>query len=127
MAQGFIIKNHSTLELKSLQKLNVKYTCKQGYCNAACGYVCMHLQFLHPPTVQVARTCAAAVWGLSVSEEARRLLQELGVVEVLVAAARRSLELQCCPDAEGSLATYTGEERPTFSQRQHFQVWCACI
>jgi len=75
------------------------------------------------PNIEVARMCAAAVWGLAVSEEARHLLQELGVVEVLVEAARRSLTLECCADTAGvPLDQYTGQQRPTFSQRQHFQA-----
>lgn len=71
---------------------------------------------------QVARTSVAAVWGLAVSEDARRLLQELGAVELLISGARRSLEMDCRPDAEADPAAYTRADRPTHGQRQQFQV-----
>jgi hypothetical protein len=49
--------------------------------------------------VQVASTCAAVLWALAVSKGPRQQLQQLGAVEALVAAARRSLELECCVDS----------------------------
>lgn len=44
-------------------------------------------------------------------------------MERLAAAARRSLELDCRPDADAPPPDkYTGEDRPSFRQRQHFQA-----
>ncbi len=87
---------------------------------------------LASPNLEVARAAAAAAWGLAVSEDARRALQGLGAVEVLAGAARRSLAIEGCADADGvPLDKYGGEERPTLSQRQRFQVKsvfaCLCM
>lgn len=79
---------------------------------------------LASPNVEVARACAAAAWALAASEAPRRRLLEAGAVEALVAAARRSLELDCRAFDDGSAPPpeqYTSADRPTRAQRAALQ------
>ncbi len=53
----------------------------------------MHIDTHDANQLQVAKTCAAAVWGLATSAEARHLLLQLGVMDALAAVAKGSLAL----------------------------------
>lgn len=71
--------------------------------------------------MQVARICAAAVWGLAVNERSRALLLDLGVVQVLLQVAQQSLELPCVAHLDHQEA-YLAGGKITQAQRNQLQV-----
>ncbi|KAF8071180.1 hypothetical protein HT031_001262 [Scenedesmus sp. PABB004] len=82
------------------------------------------VQHLQSASIEVARTCAAAVWGLAVNERCRALLLGLGAVQALLGVARASLALPCVADPERHAAEYLAGGKCSQSQRNQLQ---ACV
>jgi hypothetical protein len=81
-----------------------------------CNYLCFVLQ--------VAKTCAAALWGLAVSSEARQILLDLGAMDVLVDVARSSLTMPCID--LGVQEVYFAGHKTSHDQRDMLQVRWRC-
>ncbi|WIA12059.1 hypothetical protein OEZ85_012136 [Tetradesmus obliquus] len=81
------------------------------------------VKHLQSANIEVARICAAAVWGLAVNERSRALLLDLGVVQVLLQVAQQSLELPCVAHLDHQEA-YLAGGKITQAQRNQLQ---ACV
>lgn len=75
--------------------------------------------------LQVVKTCAAAIWGLSVTEEVRRMLLSLNVVEVLLNVAKASLTWPAMPDADFQ-EVFLADGKCSQTQRNQLQVSITC-